>query len=51
MGIKLINRFQENVLLTFCMYGKCVNTVFYKFLNCCYTACPRTGPPEKKGKP
>jgi hypothetical protein len=36
MGIKLINRFQDNVLLTFCMYVKCVNTVFfYKFLNCC----------------
>jgi hypothetical protein len=30
MGIKLINRFQDNVLLTFGMYVKCVNTVFYK---------------------
>jgi hypothetical protein len=34
MGIKLINRFQENVLLTFCIYVKCVKIAFYKFLNC-----------------
>jgi hypothetical protein len=32
MGIKLINRFQENVVS---MYVKCVKTAFYKFLNCC----------------
>jgi hypothetical protein len=31
MGIKLINRFQENILLTFCMYVKCVKIAFYKF--------------------
>jgi hypothetical protein len=35
MGIKLINRFQENVVSTFCMYVKCVKIAFYKFLNCC----------------
>jgi hypothetical protein len=38
MGIKLIKRFQENVLLTFYMDVKCVNIAvytFYKFLNCC----------------
>jgi hypothetical protein len=29
MGIKLINRFQENILLTFCISVKCVNTVFF----------------------
>jgi hypothetical protein len=38
MGIKLICRFQENViitvLLTFCMYVKCVKIAFLKFLNC-----------------
>jgi hypothetical protein len=37
MGIKLINRFQENVLLTFCTYVKCVKIAFYtfyKFVNC-----------------
>jgi hypothetical protein len=33
MEIKLINRFQENVLLTFCMCVKCVNIAFCKFYN------------------
>jgi hypothetical protein len=35
MGIKLINRFQENVVLTFCVHVKCVKIAFYKFSNCC----------------
>jgi hypothetical protein len=35
MGIKLINRFQENILLTFCMYVKSAKIAFYKFLNSC----------------